>query len=322
MLVHDFSRTPFALIAFSISSVVFWPYFAGAAILIVGLVRVPKNSVRQAHGLEKLIPFGPVCFGIAMAIFGADHLTSAKFVATIVPSWIPGHLFWAYFVGFALIAAALSLAAGIQWRLAAALLAIMIFLFVLLIHIPNYFAAPGDKVRLTILLRDLALSGGALALAASPTQQGQAGGAGASRLETLRPWLVTVARVFVALPIAVFGVDHFLYPTAAPGIPQENTELLITMPAWIPGHIFWAYLVGATFLVCAVGLMTRKRARFAATVLGFTVLLLVLFVYIPLTIAKPSDIVSGLNYLAIHFALAGVALFLAAALPARSVTHP
>jgi uncharacterized membrane protein len=34
-----------------------------------------------------------------MAIFGSDHLVAAKFVATIVPSWIPGHVFWAYLTG-------------------------------------------------------------------------------------------------------------------------------------------------------------------------------------------------------------------------------
>jgi uncharacterized membrane protein len=65
-----------------------------------------------------------------MAIFGADHLVAAKFAATIVPSGIPGHPFWAYIVGCVLIAAALSLATSIRWRLAVALLGIMIlFLF-------------------------------------------------------------------------------------------------------------------------------------------------------------------------------------------------
>ena len=45
-------------------------------------------------------------------------------------------------------------------------------------------------------------------------------------------------------------------------------------------------------------------------------LVLILFVYIPLTVAKASDVANGLNYLAIHLALAGVAFFLAEASPA------
>jgi len=304
---HDLCQFA-SLLVFSIPNDVFWPYFAGAATLVIGLATSIKNRIGQASGIDKFIVFGPLSFAIGMAIFGADHFVAAKFVAMIVPSWIPGHLFWAYFVGFALIAAALSLATSIRWRLAAALLGIMIFIFVLTIHIPNLFAAPHDKTRLTILLRDLSLSAGALAFAALQT------GADFS-LQSFRSKLITLARFVIAISIAVFGVDHFLDPTFAPGFPQEGTAI-ITMPTWIPGHAFWAYLTGAIFIGCALGLMSRRYARLAATILGITVLILILFVYIPLTIAKASDVANGLNYLAIHFALAGAAFFLAEALPA------
>ncbi len=300
---------------FSISPGVFWPYFFGAAILIVGLVMLPRDEVRQARGLDKLVPIGPLFFAIPMAIFGADHLVAAKFVAMLVPSWIPGHLFWAYFVGVALIAAALSLVTRIQWRLAALLLGVMIFLFVLLIHIPACFSVPYDKVHLTIALRDLALSAGALALAASQTQQSRAQGPSGRFPQALAPKLIAATRFLIAIPIAIYGIDHFLYPTFAPGIPQENGTTFVTMPAWIPGHLFWAYLTGTIFLACAIGIISGKYARSAATVLGLTAMVLILFVYVPLTVAKASNIANGLNYLAIHFALAGTALLLAGALP-------
>jgi hypothetical protein len=93
------------------------------------------------------------------------------------------------------------------------------------------------------------------------------------------------------------------------------------MPAWIPAHVLWAYLTGAIFIGCALGLLSRRHARFAATILGINVLVLILFVYIPQTIAKASDIVTGLNYLSIHFALAGAAFFLAEAMP-RAISEP
>jgi len=211
-------------------------------------------------------------------------------------------------VGFALLAAALSLATSIRWRLAAALLGIMIFIFVLTIHTPNLLTAPHDKVRLTLLLRDLTLSAGALAFGVSQTGTN-------SGFRSLRSKLITVARIVIAVSIAVFGIDHFLDPTFAPGFPQEG-PVIITMPAWIPGHVFWAYLTGVTFIGCALGLLSRRYARFAATILGIIVLVLLLFVYIPLTVAKASDVANGLNYLAIHLALAGVAFFLAEASPA------
>jgi hypothetical protein len=74
-----------------------------------GLSTSVKRRIGQASGFDKFVLFGPLSFAIAMVIFGADHLVAAKLVATIVPSWIPGHLSWVYFVG-ALIVAALSLA--------------------------------------------------------------------------------------------------------------------------------------------------------------------------------------------------------------------
>ena len=76
-----------------LSYALFWPYFAGAATLVIGLGTSIKNRIGQASRFDKFTLFGPLSSAIAMAIFGSDHLVAAKFVATIVPSWIPGHLF-------------------------------------------------------------------------------------------------------------------------------------------------------------------------------------------------------------------------------------
>jgi uncharacterized membrane protein len=288
---------------------VFWPYLAGSAILLIGLLTAIRSEARRAKELDKVAQFGPLFFAIAMAIFGADHFIAAKFVAQTVPSWIPWHLFWAYFVGAALIAAALSLAANKQSWLAGMLLGIMIFLFVCLIHVPALFATPHDKTRLTIFLRDLALSVAALSFAASRRDKW--------RPQVANP-IVAIARILIGITVAVFGFEHFLFPHAAPGIPQENPAGAISMPSWIPGHVIWAYVTGAILIACGLGLLAAKRsARFAASALGCTLLLLTLFVYLPLVIAKPSDIGNALNYLAIHLALAGAALLLASALPRR-----
>ena len=98
---HHLYQYASALLVFSIPAAVFWPYFAGGATVVIGLGISVRRRIGQASGFDKFILFGPLSFAIAMAIFGADHLVAAKFVATIVPSWIPGHLFWVYFVGCA-----------------------------------------------------------------------------------------------------------------------------------------------------------------------------------------------------------------------------
>jgi hypothetical protein len=318
-LFHELHGFTFALATLSISSPELWPYFAGGATLLVGIVPAWKYRVRQAHGLDRIVFLGPLLFAIPMAIFGGDHFMAAPFVAKIVPSWIPGHLFWTYFVGVALIAAALSLATNIQSRLSAALLGIMIFIFVLTIHIPSCFATPYDKTRLTIVFRDSTLAAAALAFAASQPEDRGAGRI-AGWFKSLGSIWILVARYLTAISIAVFGIDQYLNPTFAPGIPQEGPAF-ITMPDWVPGHVFWAYLTGTIFVVCAIGLTTRKYARSAATVLGLTVLASALFIYLPITIAMPSDITNGLNYLAIHLALAGASLLLARSLPTAETEY-
>src|SRR5207249_3221884 len=84
--------------AFLIPGKAFWPYFAGAVILIIGLVRIVRAKALEARGINKAVALGPVFFAIPMAVFGADHFIAPRFVATIVPSWIPWHLFWVYLV--------------------------------------------------------------------------------------------------------------------------------------------------------------------------------------------------------------------------------
>ena len=133
------------------------------------------------------------------------------------------------------------------------------------------------------------------------------------------PRLLTLTRVLIALPITVFGVKQLLNPTFAPGIPQENEAVLITMPGWMPVHTFWAYVSGLVFVVSGIAILNKRYARRAANVLGLSVLLLIVLVYIPLTVSKATDIANGLNYLAIHFALAGAAFLLAEALPTDAV---
>jgi len=118
-----------AILVLRIPGSVFWPYFAGVALLAIGLPIVLKNEVPEAHGLDKIMPFGRLFFCVPMVVFGAYHFTATKLVVLVVPSWIPAHRFWVYLVGIALFAAALSIVVRIQAPLAATLLAIMLFLW-------------------------------------------------------------------------------------------------------------------------------------------------------------------------------------------------
>ena len=126
------------------------------------------------------------------------------------------------------------------------------------------------------------------------------------------PSLVTVGRFFVAMPALFFGVEHFLHPEFAPGVPLEKI-----IPVWVPARLPWAYLAGMVLVAGGVALIVNKKARMAATCLGVMILLLVLFVYLPVLVASPNDIVS-LNYFVDTLLFSGAALVLADALRDRT----
>ena len=277
---------------------VWLPYLSGALVLALGLIHPIRNEIAQRHGLDKLIPFGPVFLAVPMAVFGTFHFTAARFVVQVVPAWMPGHLFWVYFVGAALIAAALSIVLEKQVWLSATLLGVMLLLFVLLLHIPRLIAAP-DRFNLAVALRDLAFSGGAFAIAGAQTKPWPARVANA---------LLIIARFFIAIPVTVFGVEHFLHPDYVPGVPLDRL-----MPSYIPAHLLWSYVTGVVFIAAGLCLIVNKKNQQAAASVGLLVLILVLLVYVPITVTFLSDIANGLNYLVDTLALSGAAYSLAVA---------
>jgi uncharacterized membrane protein len=293
----------FTLAVLGMPSIVFWGYFAAATLLVVGLLKVIEDELPQAHGLNKVMPIGRLCFAIPMAVFGTEHFTITTDIATMVPSWIPAHTFWVYLVGVALIAAALSITVKMQSRLSATLLGVMFCLFVVLMDIPAAVADPSDRFSWTLALRELAFGSGALAFAGAQMRAQRARGG---------PALVTFARFVIGIAAVFYGVEHFLHPTLATGVPLQKI-----MPEWIPGRLFWAYAAGAVLVASGACLVANKKARQAAAYLGVIILLLVLFEYLPMLIAGPKDIVN-VNYFFDTLAFGGAVLLLADACGERS----
>ena len=239
-----------------------------------------------------------------MAVFGADHFVAASFVATIVPSWIPWHMFWVYLVGVALIASALSIVTNKHSVLAGTLLSGMLFSFVLLISGPKLVANPGDRFALAVLLRDSSFSSGALACALVRATKWPK-----RRLTSM----TTAVRCVIGATSLVFGIEHFLHPEFVPVVPLKQP-----MPSWIPGHLFLAYVTGAVLVAAGLCLVFCWKARRAAAWLGIISFVAVVLVYLPIMVRNLSDIGDGLNYLADTLAFSGTALLLASALPVEN----
>jgi len=221
----------------------------------------------------------------------------ANFVATLVPAWMPGRLFWAYFVGVAFVAAAIGAVVPKRTRPTGILLGILFFLFVVTLHIPRIAAHSRDGNEWTSGFVALAMCGGAWILA------------GATSLEDPResadPFL-RVGRYFFALAMVAFGSQHFV-----------NERLPIRVgPPWFPGRPLWAYLTGIALVVTGVAIFLGQKAQLAATFLGTILFLLFLFLHIPrilVNLHDPGPWTSGFEILA----LCGGALVLAYSLERR-----
>lgn len=135
----------------------------GGVILLAGAL--PEASSGIARLFRKLMPLGPLFLGGFMILGGIQHFVYADFVARLVPSWIPGTRFWVYFTGVALIAGGVGILLPKTQRLAATMSGIMIFLWVVLLHVPRALADLHDTGEISGVFEALALSGVAFILA-------------------------------------------------------------------------------------------------------------------------------------------------------------
>ena len=189
-----------------------------------------------------------------MAGFGIQYLVHALFSAGpgSGPPWTPAHPFWAFSTAIVSIAAAVSIAANIQVRCAAIVLAVTILARALLFYVPKLAANPHDPGPWTSGFELLALCGAALVLAGAHTS-------------------IKLGRVLFAVSLVVFGVQHFLY-----------AHFIATLvPTWILGHLFWAYFVGIAFVAAALSIATQIKIDLAATWLGVMFLLWVVVLHLP-----------------------------------------
>jgi hypothetical protein len=135
---------------------------AGAALVAAGMDSSGALQSPAANNRANLMNAGRVLYAAPLIIFGVQHLMYARFVAMLVPAWIPARLFWACFVGIAFFAASLSIITKIQGFLAASLLGLMFFTWVLIVHVPRINLARHNANEWTSGLVALAMSGGAL----------------------------------------------------------------------------------------------------------------------------------------------------------------
>jgi uncharacterized membrane protein len=98
-----------------------------------------------------------VLYGLGMIPFGYAHFGNVKGTASLVPGWLPWHVFWAYATGATFIAAGVAMIVGVSARLAAALSALQMALFFLLVWVPILLAGSLSAFQKGEVVSNLAL---------------------------------------------------------------------------------------------------------------------------------------------------------------------
>lgn len=276
-------------------SVTVWGMITAALVALAAGLFFLQARFRSASRVGKLLVFGPLCAAVALAIFAAEHFLLARALASIVPRWLPEPLFWTYFVGAALLAAATSFIVWRYVRWSAALLALLFLIIVATIDLPNLPKHLHERLFWTLAMRESAFAGGAMVLAGSLWPRERSAGRA----------LIILGRTIVAATFVFYAVEHFLFPRFVPGVPLEKMT-----PAWVPAPALLSYFVGLTLLIAGIGLLIPRTIRIAAAASGTVLLLLTLFFYLPIFVTEmhSSLALEGMNYIGDTLLFAATAL--------------
>ena len=112
---------------------------------------------------------GTIFYALVIGFFGLNHFMNGTGMAKMVPSFLPGGVFWVYITGACMIAAAISFLINRLSRLAGLLLCLFLLLIVLTVHLPAVLHAPDEGARrfpMVNLIKDTGLAAAALLVAA------------------------------------------------------------------------------------------------------------------------------------------------------------
>jgi uncharacterized membrane protein len=148
---------------------------AGCAFLVVSTSPTnPSPSLSSApiiNVLKRFTRIGALFLGGFFAFCGVLHFIYVNAVVGLVPSWIPWHIFWTYFSGVALIAGGVGMNVRPTAKTAAGLSSLMIFLWLVLLHIPRAMADLRNSNETTAVFEALAVAAGALLAAICAPQR-------------------------------------------------------------------------------------------------------------------------------------------------------
>jgi len=118
--------------------------------------------------------------------------------------------------------------------------------------------------------------------------------------------LPKVGRYLYAIPMAVFGLLHFM-----------NGSMMAGMVP-IPGGVVWVYIVGVALIAAAVSILTGKHAVLATRLLGLMLLIFAVSIHLMGVMGGGDGMPAAMTMLLKDTALAGGAFILSGVLAAEA----
>lgn len=218
----------------------------------------------------RMASVGHVVFAVTMIALGILGLLKGDFTQVFapVPKGVPAREALAYVCAVLCVAGG----AGLLWQrsatIAARLLLVLIVFWTLLCKARFIVLAPLQEGTYQSIGENAVIIAGAWVLyvwfAADWDRRRLAFAVGDSGLR--------IARVLYALAMIAFGLSHFFY--------LQMTAPLV--PGWLPGHVFWAYFTGITYLAAGAAILVGRYAALAAVLSTLQMGLFTVLVWVPM----------------------------------------
>jgi uncharacterized membrane protein YphA (DoxX/SURF4 family) len=122
--------------------------------------------------MKNITVAGRILFALPFAVFGINHFIMMDYYMGMLTSFIPKTAFTLILTGIVLIAVSISIISNKYVKLSSIVLAILLFIFIITIHIPHLINGVNTTPTLIALLKDISLMGGSLMIAGIYSEKG------------------------------------------------------------------------------------------------------------------------------------------------------
>ncbi|HXB07015.1 MAG TPA: hypothetical protein VNW04_07865 [Puia sp.] len=137
---------------------------SGGFMIAAYLVNTGAGDERWSKLLNIMSLISQYLFAVGLVVFAVLHIKYNDYIQTLIPAWMPGHVFLSWVVIAAFLLSALSFFTGLKLSLASGLLGIMFLLWVLLLHTPRAIGKLTVEPEWSSLFVALAVCGAAFTI--------------------------------------------------------------------------------------------------------------------------------------------------------------